>query len=220
MPESGVMGDQLPGESVEGKRAKTNPNKLKQAQTHWRGWLKEKHPFPLLVSNYNGVLQKKSSRGEKTCRHWPAEPHPYRTSLHIPFHGRSPCLVLVQRRSAQRKELGSLVGNSSRKTGRWEHKKKMIYWNKKSFHLNKFPPDTSLFILLVFVLGLWESCCLSLQKPSYVQDAVKDYMNFYWKPFCWVSLNYLEFSISWCSSCLEKFHSKRNILFCPTRDLK
>lgn len=53
-----------------------------------------------------------------------------------------------------------------------------------------------------------------LQKLSSVQDDVKKLHDFFfcWKPLCWVSLNYLEFPISCCSPCLEKFHSKEK--FC------
>lgn len=71
----GAMGDQLPAESVERKRAHV-PRQAPSIPTHWRGWLKEKHPFLLLASNCNRVPQKKRSRGEQTCRPSPAGPHP------------------------------------------------------------------------------------------------------------------------------------------------
>lgn len=71
--------------------------------------------------------------------------------------------------------------------------------------------------LSVLLLGPWESCCLGFQKLSCVQNDVKKlhdffFIFFFWKPLCWVSLNYLEFPISCCSPCLEEFHSKEK--FC------
>ena len=67
----------------------------------------------------------------------------------------------------------------------------------------------------MFLLGPWESCCLGFQKLSCVQDVVIHYMILCWKSLCWMPLIYLEFRISCCSSCLEKFHSKETFYSLP-----
>lgn len=89
----GVMGHQLPAESVEGKRARVKIRPLAEGA----GWIvQEKHPFLLLASNCNGVPQKKSSRERREDLQTLAGPHPWRTSPSAPFHGRSPGLFLCR----------------------------------------------------------------------------------------------------------------------------
>lgn len=90
---------------------------------------------------------------------------------------------------------------------------------KKSFHLNKFPSDHALFISFVSALT-WPMGILLPWLPETFMCSrwcektawFSFFFFFFWKPLCWVSLNYLEFPISCCSPCLEEFHSKEK--FC------